>query len=241
MELWSPVLKQLLIVILLAVNCLYALTAEYYVKALGMKISYISISVQPNSNSIEVKTHSLKTSRLFPQIDNVYRIARDPQGLSCQYYRTIRQKNLSNEVSVDYNYQKLIATQKSKIEPKIKNYHISKDSRDVFSLLAMIVNGEAKTGCYRIDANGVPWQATLKQSEAETLKTQLGEYPTKRYDIVFKCLSKEKTPYIDMVTFNLVNEDTKLSFWVSDNNVAVKALVRKNAMAMNWELIGLSP
>ncbi|MDY0152484.1 MAG: hypothetical protein RBS43_09465, partial [Candidatus Cloacimonas sp.] len=101
-----------------------AITAEYYIKAMGMKISYISICTDAVNNSIEVKTHSLKTSSLFPQLDNVYRISHDQFLRPVSYSRIIKQKNLEDQVDVEYNYSKLQAKQKSKLNNSNSHYSI---------------------------------------------------------------------------------------------------------------------
>jgi hypothetical protein len=142
---------------------------------------------------------------------------------------------------VEYNYSKLQAKQKSKLNNSNSHYSILPNSRDVFSFLAYVISGKASQGVYNIDANGSPWLAKVQYKGVETVKNQLGKYPAKRYDISFSCLTEVPTPYVDMVTCNLVNQATKLSFWVSQNNLAVKAVVKKNAMSMSWDLIAVKP
>lgn len=206
-----------------------------------MKISYISISKMEAEQKIEVKTHSLKTSSLFPQIDNVYSIWHDDLMRPIAYTRIVKQKNLRDEVVVSYNYNALQATMKRQQDKTSSQYPISSGSRDIFSLLSYIINGHASNGTYQVDANGSPWQANIKAGVTESVKTKIGKFKAKRYDLSFKSLSPKKTAYVDMVTFNLVNPDTKLSIWVSEDKLAVKALVRKKALSMSWELIALTP
>ena len=46
-------------------------------------------------------------------------------------------------------------------------------------------------------------------------------------------------PYIDMVTFNMLQENNKLNLWVYNNQYAVKATFKKKGLTSSWELIAV--
>jgi len=177
---------------------------------------------------------------LFPQINNIYRISYDEQFRPLALNRSVSQKELLEEINTNYdhNTQKAIMSRSS--THNSSTYTISKNSRDPFSLLAYIGTGKAAEGVYNIDGNGLPWQAKVRSFETEIVKTSLGKYLAKRYDLTFTNLTGKKMPYTDMVTFNMLSENNKMSLWVSEENVILKALVKKGAISVTWEIIGIS-
>lgn len=232
-------LKHIYFVFILFASSLSGITTEYNIKALGLKVAYISIS--QTETQILVKTHSLMTSMLFPSIDNVYMIDIDNQYRPVQYTRKVKQKNLLDEVRVDYNYTLLDATMHRQSDNSKSTYRVRGDSRDVFSFISYLASRTTTQRQFNIDANGCPWQATVSNPKREEIKTKIGKLNTNKYEISFKPLSNQDTPYIDMVTHNFVNTESKLELWVSDSKIPVKAVVRKKAITMSWELIGLKP
>ncbi|MDD4309441.1 MAG: hypothetical protein PHO32_03605 [Candidatus Cloacimonetes bacterium] len=217
---------------------LYAYKAEYYVKSMGIKVSYISISNDIEAGLLEFKTHSLKTSRLFPQLNNTYRIEYDDQLRPILASRTINQKNLNETITVEYNHPALSAKMIRSSATVNELYPIVNNIRDVFSFLNFVSSGKASAGVYPIDGNGVLFLAKVIPADTEMVKTSIGNYKAKRYDISFSNTTGIKMPYLDMVTNNMLNENTKLSLWVS-NKIPVKAYVRKKGLSMVWELVSI--
>ncbi|GAB1468749.1 hypothetical protein MASR2M64_15000 [Candidatus Cloacimonadota bacterium] len=232
-------LKLFCLALLLTFASLHATMTEYNVKAMGLKVAYISFT--KSDSQLLIKTHSLSKSILFPPIDNEYRIDVDEQFHPLLYIRDIKQKNLVDKIRVEYNRPLTKATELRKSNGRVQNYAIDADSRDVFSLIAYLTYTNPSKRQYVLDANGCPWMAKVSLPTREVVKTSLGKYNTNHYEITFKPLTSKETPYVDMITFNFVNEDTKLDLWVSDNHVAVKAVVHKKALAMSWEIIGHTP
>lgn len=225
----------------MAFNTLGAVTAEYTIKSLGLKIAFISINQNQAAKRVEVKTHSLKTSALFPQINNIYQISYDELYRPLTYNRIVKQKGLSDEVSTSYNFGKLSASSVRSSDKSVYNYTLSSHSRDVFSFLMFVSSGQAKAGKYNIDGNGYPWQASLANVGMEEVKTDVGKYKANRWTVTFNNLSGNKTPYVDMVTNNLLNEGTKLNMWVAKDGLVVKATVKKKGITANWDLVRVLP
>jgi len=218
---------------------MFATVAEYNIKSLGMKVATISIST--NSDKIEVKANSIGSSPIFPRLNNSYTIDLDNQHRPVNYTRKINQKTVQDEVIVKYNRVDNTASMHKKSTGTMNNYIINPNSRDVFSFMALLISGNAASNKYPIDANGTPWLATITSRSKDEVKTKFKKFSTTRFDIEFVSLSKTGTSYVDMVTHNFVNEDTKLSIWVADEDLAVKAVVKKRGISMNWELTGYQP
>jgi hypothetical protein len=43
-------------------------------------------------------------------------------------------------------------------------------------------------------------------------------------------------PYVDMVTHNLLKEDCKLTLWISEDLIPLKAVVNRGLISMSWEI-----
>ncbi len=225
----------ILCLFILGTSCLWGITAEYSIKSLGMKVANISISM--GLGKLEISANSNGSSPLFPKINNRYYIEIDDQYRPLFYTRSINQKSVKDEITSRYNRKELQLTLHRKSTGISKSYPIHLNSRDVFSMIALLISGKGTSNSYQIDANGSPWQATITSTSREEVKTKIKKFKTKRYDIVFKPLSDAPTNYVDMVTHNFVNEDTKLSLWVADEGLAVKSVVKKKGISMNWELL----
>ncbi|MDY0219391.1 MAG: DUF3108 domain-containing protein [Candidatus Cloacimonas acidaminovorans] len=218
---------------------LIASTAEYYMKALGIKLAEISIQISENEPVIEIKAKSLKETAISPQLNNIYRIEHNGSYQPITYTRVIRQKNVNDKVIVNYNHNSSQATMIRLSDNSTIQYSIAKNSQDVYSFLAEVIAGRVQTGKYPIDANGVKWQANVVQLASETVDTPLGKYPARHYEITFHNLTEKKMPYIDMVTFNMLQENNKLNLWVYNNQYAVKATFKKKGLSSCWELVNI--
>lgn len=218
---------------------MHCITAEYNIKALGTKVAYISFT--QSSSQLHIKTNSLKSGAIFPTFDNEYKIDIDTMLRPVKYKRILKQKNLQDMVLATYDYSKLKATMFRQSDKSTNTYSVQDDSRDVFSFIALLSSGDLVKRQYLIDANGCPWQANVSLPVIEVISTKLGKLKTTKYEVSFKPLSRKETPYVDMITFNFVNEKTKLNVWVSDSKIPVKAVVKKKAVFMSWELIGIKP
>ena len=218
---------------------LTAITADYYMKAVGVKIAQISIQQNDADKYVEVRAKSLRESPIFPKINNVYRIKHNGSYQPLTYTRIIRQKNVQDEVTTTYNHNTAQAYMYRNSDKSTTQYSIAQDTQDIYSLLAKVIAGQVETGTYPIDANGVSWQANITRYSSEIVDTPLGKYPAVRYEITFRNLTDKKMPYIDMVTFNMLQENNRLNLWVYNRQFAVKATFKKKGISSTWELFNV--
>jgi hypothetical protein len=54
-----------------------------------------------------------------------------------------------------------------------------------------------------------------------------------------KALSQEKAPYVDMLTHNFLSEDTRISIWISESGLPLKAQLKKKVLSMNWDIVSM--
>lgn len=232
-------IRKLLFTFLCLGGVLYGITAEYNIKSMGMNFARLSLAINYEKQVISVKAHSVQTGDIVAKLDNSYRITYDKSFRPREYLRQIKQKKLETQVFTRYNHTTGKAIMEDSASGKRAEYHIADDARDIFSFLAYCAQGAAKPGSYTIDANGMAWQANLRRGTREEIKTSLGKFNTTKYLLDFKQLGSGKTTYVDMVTFNLVNAETKLELWISDKGIPLKARVKKGSKTMNWELAAL--
>ena len=83
---------------------LAAITTDYYMKAVGIKIAQISIQQNKADNYVEIRAKSVRESSIFPQINNVYRVKHNGSYQPLTYTRIIHQKNVQDEVTTTYNH-----------------------------------------------------------------------------------------------------------------------------------------
>jgi len=218
---------------------LAAITTDYYMKAVGIKIAQISIQQNKADNYVEIRAKSVRESSIFPQINNVYRVKHNGSYQPLTYTRIIHQKNVQDEVTTTYNHNTAQAVMYRNSDKSTLQYSIAKNSQDIYSFLAKVISGQVDTGTYPIDANGVSWQANITRYSTEIVDTPLGKYPAVRYEISFQNMTNKKMPYIDMVTFNMLQENNKLNLWVYNRQFAVKATFKKKGISSTWELFNM--
>ncbi|HQF67536.1 MAG TPA: DUF3108 domain-containing protein [Candidatus Cloacimonadota bacterium] len=212
------------------------LSLDYDIKSLGLKIADLSLSCSIADGYIEALAVSEVSSAFFPSLENQYRSEFDANFLPRKYERKIKQTKLSDQVEVSYfhfaHYAK-VAQQNGK---RSSSYAIADSTRDIFSLLAMLIGGKAEPGAYSVDGNGQLWTAQLSKEGRERIRTNLGRFSCTKYVLRFKPQSPAKMPYIDMVTHNLLKEDSKLTLWISEDLIPLKAVVNRGLISMSWEI-----
>jgi len=216
---------------------LHGLRAEYYIKAMGMKVAHLVIEHDAPKQQIQVKAVSLMSNKIFPRINNTYVVSYLGNFLPRSYLREIDQNNVCDSVLTTYDHRSKEAVIIRHNPSSAKAFEISSHTRDYFSFMMLLTTQNLKDGVYRIDGNGLLYNAKLVYEKSEVIKTEKGKFNTRKYNISFIPLKKEKMPYIDMVTHNTLHKDTRISIWIGDNGVALKASVRKSALGMSWELI----
>jgi len=231
----------LLLLILLPVQILIGVTVDYDIKSLGIRVASISVNTQIQQRYVEVKAKSIHSNALFPHIDNVYKVTFNEQFLPNVYVRKVRQGELSDDVKVIYNHSALRAAAVHSGKLGEYGYAIAADTRDFFSFMVYLAQGKISGNQFSIDGNGSLWTASVTKEGRELLKTPLGDYSCSRYSIRFNPVTNQKMNYVDMVTHNLLSRSSRLTLWISDGGNAMKAVIRKGALSMSWEIKGISP
>ncbi len=222
----------------ITIQALSGYIAEYDVKALGLKVAKVRLENNTRKQTINVSVKSTFTSRIFPPVDNRYQVNYVSGYYPVKYYRKIHQSDLRDTVMICYNRESKTASVLSSQSSVEKKYSVPSEIRDYFSFFTMLTLEDLPTGKYVIDGNGCPWMATVNLEKTETIRNATGKFTAKKYNVSFQNMTGRKMPYIDMITHNLLNEDTTLSLWISTNHIAVKASMRKKAVSMIWDLIG---
>lgn len=229
--------KVLVLLLLASLQCTLGGTHLQY-KVTSMRLNVASIDMKLVDPEINIAVKSRIKIPLFPNLDNHYKIIHDEDYRPVQYTRLVQQSGLKD--SVYTVYQKSSARMYQKLTGNSNTYAVRADTRDVFSLLAKISSDPNAGGEYTVDGNGRLWLVTVSKGRTEKISTALGKQSARRHDFRFKALSPDKAPYIDMLTFNFLDNDTKLSLWVSMNGIPLKADLRKNLTSMSWDILSVS-
>ena len=190
----------------------------------------MEINHDTKNKSVQFRIKSLSASKLFPSLDNLYTVDYDAGFLPYTFSRKINQDKLVDAVVTCYNRQLNNAVSTKNSLPKENSYLIENDSRDFFSFILMVMQNNLANGSYPIDGNGKSWTAKLEYLGDETLRTNLGKFNTSVYEIKLRPQTDEKTPYIDMISFNILDSEVSIQLWVTENQTAVKAVARKNKL-----------
>ncbi|MCK9584415.1 MAG: DUF3108 domain-containing protein [Candidatus Cloacimonetes bacterium] len=221
------------LILLLSACLLNAQVAEYKISSLGVKVADLRIEYQ--AQKTVVKAQNKGKIWIFPHINNRYEIEFAEQFLPKRYLRTIHQGELRDSVLTLYDSPRATMYQKSTAEKT--SYQVHPNTRDFFSLLRLICSNKSASGNYLLDGNGANWQACVSKGKMEKIKTSLGTFTARRHNISLKALSQEKAPYVDMLTHNFLSEDTRISIWISENGLPLKAQLKKKVLSMNWDIV----
>lgn len=239
----KPLPKLFLLFCFLSILAPYlcAYSAKYDIRSLGLRIATLAITSSKEQGFTEVKAVSVISNSMFPQINNTYRVEFDSSYLPKTYSRIIRQSTATDDVRVEYNHSRYSAKASHQKGNRQYNYTITQNTRDFFSLLTLLANENTPAGEYSVDGNGTLWSAKLRKDHTEEIRTKLGKYSCTRYQIRFSPLSTKTMPYVDMVTHNLLKDGNKLTLWVSEKGIPLKAVVRKGVLSMSWEITEILP
>lgn len=214
---------------------LSAQIAEYKISSFGVKVADLRIEFQPSKTLVKVQNPGKVW--IFPHIDNLYEIETDSQLLPQRYLRIIHQGELRDSVLTLYHAP--FATMHQKSTAQKTSYKLKPSTRDFFSFLRVICSDKNAGGAYLLDGNGVCWQGNVSKAEIQKIKTSLGSFTARKHEITIKSLSTAKAPYTDMLTHNFLSEDIKMSVWISEQGLPLKAQLKKKVWSMNWEIVSI--
>lgn len=220
---------------------LHSRQMNYNVRAMGLSVASLSIERDPSAGIVSVKTKSLITNALFPSIDNQYTVRYSSGYLPLKYHRSVRQDKLKDNVLTLYDHSKGQATESHSKASENISYRVNSSTRDFFSFVAMLSDGNAGAGSYELDANGSLWKVSVSYLGSKDIKTDAGKFRSLGYKLSFNCATHTKPPYVDMVTHNLFHKSSKVELWVDGNGLVVKASMKKGAIGSSWELKEIKP
>lgn len=232
--------KYLIIVFLSMWSGLFGFTAEYNIKSLGLKVARLELGIDTHLQEIKIKAKSTRYGSIIGKLDNNYQIRYDTLIRPKHYTRNVNQQKIAYNVQTEYDHPASRAEMTNPGTRTKRTFNINADTRDVFSFLAYCSMAKPSPGLYPIDANGVLWYADLRGGSKTEVNTFQGKMPAYKYRLTFQKSGKATTPYIDMITFNLVNTDTSMDLWISESGVPLKAKVAKKSNTMTWELESLN-
>ncbi len=227
------------ILLILGICGLYTMQAqnlEYKINSMGFKVADLKLNIGKDNLYVKASNSGFRT--IFPHLNNTYRVSFDADFLPQSYVRDIHQSELKDTISTKYH--KNSATMHRKSSNESISYTLPAPSHDIFTLLAKICQSEKPVGEYLVDGNGRPWKALVSGGKVEDLKTSLGKFQSRKYELRFKALNAKKAPYVDMLTHNFLDEDLHLSIWVNQGGIPVKAYLRKKLVVITWEIISIS-
>lgn len=225
---------KLSLLILIACLALPLTAVKLRYKVISMRLNVADIEMELQDPEIHLAVRSRIKLPLFPYLNNRYQIRHDKDYLPQWYLRLVDQSEISDSVYTEYKNGN--ATMHQRSTGRSTTYKLRTNTRDIFSLLAKISSDPQAGGTYYVDGNSRIWQVNVSRGKTEQISTALGKYTARRHEFSFVALSPTKAPYIDMLTFNFLDPDTKLTLWISAHGIPLKAYLKKNFTSMSWEI-----
>lgn len=230
--------KHLMIVLLLlGLSGLSARHTEYLIRTSGLKIASLEIDHDQTAKSVQFRIKSLNTTKLFPRLDNLYVVDYNSEFQPITYTRVIDQDQLAETVTTAYDRKVNTASLRMSQTSNELSYSIENASRDFFSFVLMVMQSGLEEGSFPIDGNGKSWLAQLKYLGDEAIRTSLGKFNTSVYEIRLRPQTEEKTPYIDMISHNILDPDLTIQLWVAEDKTTIKALAKKKLITTSIDLV----
>ncbi|MDD2331142.1 MAG: DUF3108 domain-containing protein [Candidatus Cloacimonetes bacterium] len=227
----------MIVLMLLICMCLGAFEFDYNVKSLGLHVAKINIKDDVVRGELSISAVSLLSNKMFPRINNKYLVNYQKDYLPTSYLRLIDQDNNQDSVFVSYKHNEKKAVMKQASQDGQSSYSLQDNTRDFFTFMIGLSYRKLTSNRYWIDGNGILWLAKIENTGAEILRTKQGKIKTEKFTLRFENTGEAKMPYIDMVTHNVLNQDTIVTLWISADNIVHKANVKKGLVNMVWELV----
>lgn len=219
---------------------LLAWEADYRVKSMGITIS--DIHMELDSRQIRVEAKNRERSLVAPRMDNSYYSRFDSAQLPIVYRRVVDQSEDSGTTVTRYDHSTGQAMMQGGRYLEGISFALDQSTRDIFSFLAhLCIAKPESSGRYTIDANSELWDLDLGYDGRVRLRTDAGTYDCHKYSISLRGRGSDKAPYVDMVTNNILNPDTRLTVWIASNGLIAQAQVKRGISTMNWELKSFRP
>lgn len=227
----------ILICLALSVCCLNASRTEYLIRTSGIKVASLEIDHDKANKSVQFRIKSLNVSKLFPRLDNLYTVDYDASFQPRTFTRVIDQETLTETVTTAYDRKLNIASLRKSSQTNSVTYPIENESRDFFSFVLLVMQNRLSKGSFPIDGNGKIWSAELEYLGDEAIRTSLGKFNTSVYEIKLSPRSEEKTPYVDMISHNILDPEVTIQLWIADQQTTVKAIAKKKLITTSIDLV----
>lgn len=217
-------------------SILAGVTMDYDITSLGLHVADLKIVRDVPNRTVRVYVTSKMSNAIFPELDNQYLVHYDSQYRPLEYSRIVDQGKTQDNVKVVYDHTSGMASATHTGPLGTYKYSLVLGERDFFSTLVMICDTAPGTGTYVLDANGKAWNASITIKGTSKLKSAIGKSSCREYQILLQPRTKEKVPYVDMVTHNLFKDKNKVSLWITNDGIPVKAVVKMGLLSMKWSI-----
>jgi len=216
----------------------YSNQFRFAIRYLGMKITEVELidTRTEAQGSIEVKAKSVSFGRLLFRVDNTYRIEYTDAYIPGQYDKFIKQKNFSHHKRAvfDRSGERLLIWREGE-HTEFSGMDL-KDCRDFFSALLVLreVPVIHDSFALTIYANNNLWNGQVTYSGNEIIDKR----ETIKYRILFNQITDNKTQRSDVLTNNIVKEESSLYLWITDDDMRLplKAEYDASPFSVFWTL-----
>jgi len=211
---------------------------SFAIRYLGLKIADVQlIDIRNQEESrIEVKAKSVSIGNILFKINNKYIIIYKEDYIPQEYYKSIKQKGFNQEKTTLWFPSEKKMEIRIDINP-IKNFHYEEDRfHDFFSALlyirAHVVPKESEE--IFVYANNNIWIAQIKNLGQDIVARK----EAIKYSIDFRQKSNNKKQRSDVLTNNLVKEDSTLYLWFTDDDkrLPIQAEYDSSPFSVFWTL-----
>ncbi len=211
---------------------------SFSIRYLGMRIAEVELTdnFEENIGRILIEARSVSVGNIVFRIENTYTVLYRHDFLPDSYIKSIRQKNFSQERSVIFNQsERRIVTI---TDGKRRDYQIEdmQEVRDFFSALLYLretIQPEHLPELL-VYANNNIWLVEV----AYLTRDRVAKRDAYQYLLRFKQLSNNKRERADVLTNNIIKEESTLQLWISsdEEKLLLKAEYVSSPFSVFWSL-----
>ena len=220
--------------------------AATYKKVYSFSIRYLGVSVAEvtltdmydkdnDIGEITVDAASTKVGAIFFKIDNLYRSSYKDCYQPIRYTKKIKQKGFQMEREIEFDAPNELAyiTNNQEVRTEISS---GKTNRDFFSSLLYLTkhSEDSKSGTITTYGNYNFWETKYEKIGEDRVEGNLCD----KYKITFNKTTDYATKRSDVLTNNIVKEDSSLYLWFtkSEERLPIKAEYEMTPFALTWRL-----
>ena len=210
----------------------------FSIRYLRLKVTEVTMTDRffDDTGYLEVKAKSAGLGNLLFRVDNIYSIIYQDDYVPLEYAKAIKQKNFSQHRINHFDPEKGLINTVTDGIPNSEVLEIGGIYRDFFSALLYLrrEGGSGESRELQIYANNNIWIARVEYAGTEKISGRMSN----KYSIDFHRKTSNTTQRSDVLTNNIVKEESTLNIWFTDDeeSLPIQAEYEASPFSLYWVL-----